>query len=307
MSYSADTLDLSTLPAAPLVEIDREAIITARKALYAEIWEAARAKNPDLPPFDTLALEYEPVTIASESFAAAETLLLGAINDAGKKLRLAQANGGDLDHLATTYHRTDRKTVRAATAETPAIAETDTAYRERAQLAPEALADMGLTPGGYIYKIRTAFADRIKHVWPINRGNGRVEIRVLGRDGDGTVPALTLAEIIQAFRPEEGQQSTDVLTVLSADILPVTWDVTLFMKRGPDPAQVKALAKDQLTALAAKLHRLNEAHYVEAIASAAHVGPVATVRVDTPAADIAARPEQAVFVASINVGTEVLA
>lgn len=306
MSYSADNLDLSTLPASPLVTVDREAIIAARKALFADLWAQARVANPTLPAFDTLNLEYEPMTIANEGFANSEALILDAINGAGKKLRLKDAYGSFLDHIAVTYHRTQRQIIRAATDSAAAIYESDADYKARAQLAPEALADMGLTAGGYIYKIRTAFADRIKHVYPINRGNGRVELRLLGRTGDGTVPPETIAEIAAVFQIEEGQQSTDVLTLLSADVEQVTWDVTLKVKRGPDPATVQALAQTQLQALADSLHRINETQYREAISSAAHVAPVITAVVNDPVADRLKAPEKAYYVSAITLRTEVI-
>lgn len=306
MSYSADNLDLSTLPASPLVDVDREAIIAARKVIFKTLWDAARVHNPKLPDFDTLHLAFEPAAIANEGFGVNETLILQAINDAAKELRLAQASGSNLDHLGVTYHRSERQIIRPATDTTAALYESDDAYRDRTQLAPEALADMGLTPGGYIYKIRTAFAEAIKHVFPINRQDGRVEIRVLGRDGSGAVLPATVAKIVSAFRIEEGQQSTDVLTVLSADIEEVTWDVTLYIKRGPDPATVVALAKANLQALADRLHRINETQYCEAISSAAHVGPVITTRVNSPASDRIGAPEKAYYVSAINVTAEVL-
>ena len=211
----------------------------------------------------------------------------------------------NLDHLTTTYHRTSRKVLRPATETMPELQEGNEDLRSRAQLAPEALADMGLTPGGYVYKVRTAFADRIKHVFPIHRGGGRVELRVLGRDGDGTVPGPLLAEIADAFRIEEGSQSTDVLTVLSAEIVPVVWDVTLVMWRGPDRGAIEAEAATALAAAAAKLHRINATHYRLAIGATAKVGPVLTVRINSPTEDVLGRPEAAPYVTAINVSTEV--
>lgn len=302
----SETLDLSLLDPAPLVEVDFEATLAARKALLQSLWDAARQKNPSLPELDTLMLESETGAILNEEFTFVETLILQAINDAGKGLRLAQANGAKLDHLATTYHRTSRKIVREATSTSPALFEGEEEYRERAQLAPEALANFGLTPGGYVYLIRTAFADRISHVYPINRGNGRVEIRVLAREGDGVVDGNTLAEIARAFSVEDGSQSTDVLSVLSAEVEPTVWDVTLILRRGPDRASVVAQALAGLSALAASLRRINATQYREAIASAAHVGPVVTVRVNSPANDISGRPEAAPFIAAINVHAELL-
>lgn len=303
--YSAETLDLSRIDPAPLVAVDYESTLAARLALLLEIWDEHRAKNPALPAIDTTMLESEPVVIENEAFAFAETLILQMINDAAKQLRLAQASGAALEHLTTTFHRTQRQMLVPATAQTPAIYESDDALRLRAQMEPESLAEFGLTPGGYVYRVKTAFADRIKDVRPINRGDGRIELRVLGRDSDGTVPPATIAEIAAAFRPEDASQSTDVLTVLSAEIDHQDWTVTQVIRRGPDAAAVAAAGKAQLELLAADLHRIGADVFREALSTAGHVGPVITVRVDSPVADRDGRAEVAPYVDSITVLSEV--
>jgi phage-related baseplate assembly protein len=305
-AYTAETLDLSRLSAAELVAVDFEATLAARIAYLKTLWTALRASDPTLPDFDTLMLESEPATVLNEEFTYSETLIRQAINDAAKQVRLAQAAGDALEHLTATYHGTQRQLVKAATETTPAIWESDEALRARAQIAPEALADFGLTPGGYVYKVRTAFADRIAHVYPINRGAGRVELRVLGNSGDGTVDVATLTAIAAAFGIEEGVQSTDVLTVLAAEIVPVILDVTLVFRRGPDAAALIAAARTGLAAYAETIHKIGATVYREAIASAAHVGPVLTVRVNGPADDIAGAPEKAPFVTAIAIGTEII-
>lgn len=299
--YTAESLDLSRLSPSPLVTVDFEATLATRLASFRAMWDALRLRNPALPAFDTLMLESEPAVIQNQEFSYAETLILQQINDAAKQLRLAQAGGDNLEHLTATYHRTQRQLIVAATNDTPALYETDVELRGRAQLAPEALSDLGLTPGGCVYKVRTAFADRIKHAFPINRGAGRVELRVLGRAGDGAVPPATIAEIHAAFSIEQGQQSTDVLTVLSAEIVPVVLDVTPVLMRGPDVAAVQAEMRAGLTAYAAGIHKINATVFREAVSSAAHAGAVATVRVNTPAADLVGAPERAPYVTSIIV------
>ncbi|MBD8556907.1 baseplate J/gp47 family protein [Rhizobium sp. CFBP 8762] len=306
MAFVSDTLDLSRLGAAELVGVNFEATLAARLILLQQFWNAAREKNPDLPAFNVAMLESDPAIILNEEFAYSETLILQMINDAAKGLRLAQATGANLDHLATTYHRTQRRVIVAATERTAAQMETDEALRSRAQLAPEALADMGLTPGGYVYRIRTAFAQEIKHAWPIHRGAGRVEVRLLGRSGDGMIGPDLIAEIVAAFSAEDGQQSTDVVTFLPAEIDAQDWTVTLVVPKGPDLSVVRAQAERGLWALADSLHRIHAAVFREAISAAAHVGPVITVRVNAPVTDRPARPETVPHVRSITVETEVV-
>lgn len=309
-AYSAETLDLSRLPAPTIVEVDFEARRAALLAEFQRLWAIARGLNPSLPDYDVTLLETDPAVILTEEFAFGDIALRQAINDAANTLRLAKAVGPDLAQIAATFHRTQRKILVPANPDAglPAVEESDDDLRARAQLAPEALSDLGLTPGGYIYKVRTAFADRIKHCYQINRGAGRVELRVLGRAGDGTVGPALLAEIIAAFSGEDGAQTTDVLTVLSADVVPVVADVTLLIPRGPDPTVVIGQARTNLTALGTALHRLNAPYFREALSAAAHTGPVITVRVNAPSTDRLRAPEVAPYLTAdaISVTHEIL-
>ncbi|RLQ88917.1 baseplate J/gp47 family protein [Notoacmeibacter ruber] len=293
---SADTLDLSRLDAAPLVATDFSETLATRLAAFAALYEQVQTANPGLPPLDTLTIPTEPVHILNRHFAAAEMLIASKINAAAGQLRLASAAGPALDHLAATYHRTTRLP-----------GESDEELRGRAQLAPEALAEMGMTPGGYIYKIRTAFGDRIKDVRPINRGDGHVELRLLGRTGSGAVDSETLAAIIRAFQPDEAEQSTDIVSVLSANIITPSVDLVLVAPRGPDPAALIEAARRSVATYAAGLHRIGSALYVQALGAAAHVAPVTTVRVRSPLADLVIRPEQAVYLApdAVSISVEV--
>lgn len=228
-----------------------------------------------------------------ESWATRLTLKDAQHNRDARAMLLAFTTGADLDHIATTYFRTQRPVIRQATATEPEILMGDDEYRALAQLAPEATSDFGLTPGGYVYKVRTEFADRIKDVRTINRGNGRIEMRVLGRDGDGIVPPATLAEIAAAFAPEGASQSTDVLSVFSAEVPVLEAAVTLVMPVGPDPAPVVAAARTALEALSSSLHKLGATVWVEAVSTAAHLGPVLTVRIDGIPVETIGRTEAA--------------
>ncbi|WP_311276170.1 baseplate J/gp47 family protein [Methylobacterium sp. WCS2018Hpa-22] len=306
--YTAETLDFSRLDPPSLIPIAYEARLKQFLAKFVEFWNAARAQDPTLPVFNTETIDSDPVAILFQAYAYGDMLLRQATNDAANSLRLPFAIKSDLDYLTQTFHRTTRKLLVPANRLTGAAAvyESDEELRSRAQLAPEALNDVGLTPGGYVYKVRTAFADRIKGVFPINRGAGRVELRVLGRDGDGTVEPALLAEIAAAFSWEGGAQSTDVVTVLSAEILRLRPNVTLYVPSGPDRSKVEAKAVAVLNALGASSHRINAGVFREAIASAAHVGPVITVRVNNPTRDYAAAPEVAPYFLPPTVTSEIM-
>lgn len=329
--YSAETLDLSRLAAPSLVDTNFEKIRAAQVAEFIRVWTLARQVDPSLPAYDVQMLETDLPIVEAEAFSYSIMTFCQQVNDSADALRLAKAVGGDLEHLAATYHRTQRKITIPANpdAGTPAVYESDSELRSRAQLEPEALADMGLTPGGYMYKVRTAFADKVKDVRPIRRGGGALELRVLGRpepgdllsvknpDGSttytvngrvssGMVPETVVGDIIGAFNPEDASQSTDILTVFSASIQTYVVDLTLVMRSGPDPETVKNVAAPYVQALADSLHRIKSPVFREAFSSAAHVGPVDTVRVNSPLLDLPAVPESAPFMTQFTLRTEVL-
>lgn len=306
--YTAESLDLSRLAPVPLVDADYATNLKARLTHFQALWNAARKLDPSLPPINTLALQTEPAVILAQEYQYADTLLRQLMNEIAADLRLATSQKAALDHLAATYHRTQRKLLVAADPVNgiAAVYESDAELRSRAQLAPEGLATFGLTPGGYIYKVRTAFADRIKSVTAINRGAGLVELRALGRAGDGTVSASLLAEIAGAFAAEDASQSTDILTVLGADVEPWTASLILSLLPGPDPDVVKAAAVEAVQAYGVAQHRLGAGLYGEAVTAAAHVGPVEKVRHAGGFTDRMPRPEAAPYLRSVRVVVEIL-
>lgn len=292
----SDTLDLSSLPSPAVIEqLDYEAIFQRYVAKFKEIWAALRAADPSLPDYDVQMLETDPATVIQQAAAYVETILRADGNDKAKQLLLAYAVGPTLDHILASYHRTPRLP-----------GETDDAYRARGQLAPEAMADLGITHGGYIFKVRTAFADDIKDVRPIRRGPGRMELRLLGRNETGAVSDAVLASIIRAFEPEHATQSTDILTVLPADIDERHVTVTLKIPRGPDPASVRAASRKKLDAFAAAIHQIGMGLYRDALFAAAHVPPVVTVTINGLAEDVAPRSDVAIKLVIDDVLTEVL-
>jgi phage-related baseplate assembly protein len=203
-------------------------------------------------------------------------------NRDARSLLIAYATGADLDHLLATYHRTQRLP-----------GEGDESFRSRGQLAPEARADFGLTPGGYIFKIRTEFGKQLRDVRAIHRGEGRVEIRLLGTGETGAVTSELLVAVAKAFQPEDASASTDVVTVLPAQVETVTVNAVLVVPPGPDRNAVAALSKLALQAFSARIFRLNTSVYAQAVKTAGHVGPALTVRLEGLDADLPARPEVA--------------
>lgn len=306
--YTADTLDLSRLGAPTLTAIDYEATLRARLLDYKTRWDAARLVNPALPAFDVIDAAGNPVTqfdagvVLAQEFAFGEINVLQAINDHAHALRLGTAVGADLDHLALTYKATTRLVLAAALDGIDAVLESDDELRERAQLSDEARPLYGLTPGGYQWRVRKLYGDRVKDVRPLRRTGGRIDLIALAREGDGTPAQTLIGDLQAAFDGEAGSQSTDIVTVWPARIVSTPARVKLWVPRGPDPALAVAAAATAIAALGAERHKIGETLHAQAIGAVAKSGAVRKVDVLEPLADVAGGEDGAPFVSSITVG-----
>lgn len=309
MTYTSETLDISRLGAPMLVEVDFEADRARLIAEFKRLWAEARVLDPSLPDYDVETLETDPAVILTEEFAFGDTLLRQAINDAADALRLATSVGVDLDHIGTTYHNTERLVLDPGDATaTPArdpVYERDPEYRQRAQLAPEAYPLYGLTQGGYIYRVRRLFGDRVKGVRALRRGGGRIDLVILGRDGDGTPPETLIGDIQSAFDGDDSSQSTDIVTVRPARIVATPVRVVVGLPPGPDPEPVLTAARTAIVALGAERHAIGETLHAQAIGAVAKIAPARWARVETPIADIRGGEDSAPWISSLDVLPEI--
>jgi phage-related baseplate assembly protein len=303
--YTAETLDLSRVGAPTLTPVDYDATLAARLLAFKALWDAARFADPSLPAFDLVTeagrplIETDPAIILSDEFAYGEVHVLQALNDHADALRLATAVSADLDHLAQTY----KATPRLLKADGTPIA--DDEYRALAQISDEALPLFGITPGGYVWRVKMTFGDRVKGVRALRRPGGHIDLIVLARDGNGTPADTLIGDIQAAFDGEEASQSTDIVTVKKARIVSSPVRVAIAIPRGPDPAVITAPAGAAVAALAAERHAIGETLHVQAIGAVAKVGPARYARVLEPIADLVGGEDGAPFVTSIEITTEV--
>jgi phage-related baseplate assembly protein len=271
--FASANLDLSRLPAPEVIKgVDYEQILAERlvdlKARFAAI-------GIDL---DTLNLESEPAAILEQTDAYREALTKAAINDAARGVMLAFASGGTLEHLGA-FFGVVRLVITPAIGAAPAIMESDADLRARIQLAPEALPYAGMTGGGY-RSLALKTAPALKDVLPLKRSGGRVDVVLLARDGSGAVPPAVIDAVYSAFQDDEATQLTDIVTVRSATILPYTVNLHLMVRRGPDPAIVRAAAEVAVRKYAAERQRIGRVVYADMIIAAAAVGGVENATVD---------------------------
>jgi phage-related baseplate assembly protein len=307
--FTAETLDMSRIGPPSVAEVDFEAARARLLAEFKRLWEEARRQDPSLPAYDVEMLESDPAVILTEEFAFGETLLRQAINDAADSLRLATAVGPDLDHIAKTYHDTQRLLLvpgdAAANPPREPLYESDEDYRLRAQIAPEALPLHGLTAGGYAYRVRRLFGDRVKGARALHDGAGRIRLVLLARAGDGSVDDALVADIRAAYDAERHEGLTDVLSVVAARIVAAPVRVVIGLPPGPDPVPVAAAARAAIERLAAERHAIGETLHVQAIGAVAKVPPARYVRVIEPLADIEGGADGAPWASAIAVETEI--
>ncbi len=267
LSPQSIAVDLSRLPAPQVLQpLDFEAIRSAR----------LQDLQTRLEGFDAL-VESDPAVKLQETDAYRELLTRAAINDAARSVMLAFAIGSDLDHLGAFYGA-QRLVIRAATLEEPELLESDADFRTRIQLAPEELPYAGLTGGAY-RSIALRTAPSVKDVATIKGEGGRVDVVLLGRDGDGAVAPEIVTQVSRAFQDDEATQLTDIVTVRAATIVPYSVQLVLSVRPGPDQALVKAAAEAGLRAYAALRHRVGQTVFAQMLEAAASVGGVEQARV----------------------------
>ncbi|KPF98805.1 hypothetical protein IP86_10775 [Rhodopseudomonas sp. AAP120] len=304
---TAASLDLSRLGAPTLVDIDYEATLRRRLLAFKARWDAARVKDPTLPAFDVIDADGNPLTqfdtnaVLEQEFAHGETMIEQTINDHANALRLATAVGADLRHLAVTYKATDPLIISPATDSTAEVLESDDELRFRAQLSDEARPLYGITPGGYVWRIRKLYGDRVKDVRPLRRPGGQMDLYILGRAGDGTPAETLIGDIQGAFDGEAGSQSTDIVTVRPARIIETPAAVKLWVPNGPDPAAAVAYATTAIAALGAERHKIGETLHAQAIGAVAKSGAVRKVDVLAPLGDVSGGADGAPYISSITV------
>ncbi|EES5103073.1 baseplate assembly protein [Escherichia coli] len=285
------TIDLSQLPAPDVVEtLDFETILAERKvtlvSLYPEEQQDAVAR--------TLALESEPLVKYLEENAYREVIWRQRVNDAAKGCTLAYASNNDLDVMAGN-NNTGRQIVTPADNSTipptPAVMESDTDLRLRAQQAYEGLSVAGPV-GAYEYHGRSADG-RVADISVVSPSPACVTITVLSREDDGTASDELLTIVEKALNAEEVRPVGDRVTVQSAEIVPYQIDATLYFYPGPEAAPIRQAAEEKLKAYISAQQRLGRDIRQSAIYAALHVEGVQRVELAAPLADIVLSKYQA--------------
>ena len=292
---SSPAIDLSALPAPDII-----AQPTFETRLAGKL-----AQLLSLAPEFTALVESDPAMKLLQADTYDEIVLAQAMNDAARGLLLAFATGAQLDHLAALFAVT-RLTVTPADPETgaPAVLETDTALRQRVQLAPHAFSVAG-PELAYVFHARSAHPD-VADATAISPTPGEVLVTVLATSGTG-VPSAPVLDAVRAVLDGPVRPLTDAVTVQAAQLVDFSIEAQLHVFAGPDQALILSTAQASLTAYLASARRLGRDIPRSAIIAALHVGNVQRVELLAPLADVVITAQQAANPVAISVtvaGTE---
>lgn len=296
MAISSDVINLSEL------EVP-DAIIVPDASNIFDRW-LARLRELD-PEFDAL-VESDPAYKQGEVNAYQLTLAFQRVNDAVRAVFLASARGADLDQIGANFNVKRYVITPADPDAVPPVdaeLEDDDAYRERIQLSWAQLNTAGAR-NAYRFHARSADADVLDadaygpedHSRP-----GEVDVYVLSRTGDGTVPQTLLDKTAANLSADEVRPLTDFVSVKSAIIQRYSITAELEIPDGPDAQTVLDNAISVATSYAALSHRINTVIPLSAIYAALQQPGVVRVRLASPAADIEAEMGKAPWCQAINV------
>lgn len=282
-------IDLSRLPAPNAIEpLDIEAIVAARLA----------ALGQQLGPDFTAFLHSDPLAGDQIVQSLFEFLLRARVNDATRATMLAFARGADLDHIAGTFG-VDRLVDTPATADDPAVMESDERLRRRVQLSFEAFSTAG-SAGAYVFHALSA-APALADATAVKTAPGEVTVTLLGAAADMAPTPAEIDAVRRRLSADTVRPLTDVVVVRAPTVMPTTITVALTILPGPDAEVVRAEAEARIRALVAETRRLGADLQRSAIFARAHVAGVHHATVAEPAADIAVDRLAAVRVTAVTV------
>ncbi|WP_038343007.1 baseplate J/gp47 family protein [Acinetobacter sp. A47] len=293
------SVDFSQLAPPDIIEsIEYEEILEQRKTdLILKHSEDERAEITAV-----LQRESEPLTKYLEENAYREVVLRNRINTAARAVLLAFAKGNDLDQVGANYN-VKRLVIKPAdnskVPPIPAVMESDEVFRERIQLAFDALSVAG--PESAYKKFARDADGRVGDVSVISPAPCYVTVTILQADSENGAASPELVAIVnRALNKEDVRPVGDRPTVQSAKIVNYSINAKLFIGKDPEAATLLQQAYRNVTAYATKQKRLGRSIRLSAIYAALHIEGVNRVELISPKADVVLTPEQASFCTNIK-------
>lgn len=291
MAGAFTTVNLSQLPAPDVVET------LAYEAILSDMLLDLRARDST---FDAM-VESDPAYKILEVAAYREVLLRQRVNDAAKGVMLAFAEKSDLDQLGANYD-VERLLIEpgdpSTIPPTPAIYESDDAFRARIPLSLEGYTTAG-SEGSYVYHALSADGG-VKDAAAFSPVPGSVTVYVLGYDGDGTASDDLISAVTAALNAEKVRPMTDKVSVLSASIVGYTIEASLTVYPGPAADTVLAAAEAAVAEYATEMHRIGYDITLSGIYKALHQSGVQNVTLTAPTSNITISEGQAPYCTGVT-------
>lgn len=101
-----------------------------------------------------------------------------------------------------------------------------------------------------------SYAGKVKDAAGRRTDPGKVDLIVLGRDGDGTPGSELLEAVRSHFNRDDVRPDTDEVTVKAAEIVPYVIDAVVYINAGPDAAITEEASIERLQKYADLQHKL---------------------------------------------------
>ena len=292
---SGTNIDISLLPTPDVIEtLEYEAILAQHKADLVSLF-------PECEPL--LALESEPLVKLLRVSAWRELLLRQRVNEACRALLLPFAKGADLDHIGTTYHRTQRLLISAGdattTPPTPAVWERDEDYMYRCTLAPASFSVAGPS-GAYEYHALSASGE-VKNAFPHSPNPGSVDVYVLSNIGDGTPTAALLATVDAALQPTAIRPMCDEVITKPAIVKLYQITAVIYGYEGIVSDLAVIAANSNAAAYATEHCRINHSIFHAGIEASIKVSGVSDIEISSPVASIINGVGEAAYCTAVNI------
>lgn len=246
--FAPTTIDLSRLAPPDAIEpLNFETLYAAFILRFQQVWTAARAVDPTLPPYDVAVLQTDPAAILGQPWAENRLLDRQRVNDAILSVLAPFAGGADLDAIAAGANVT-RLVVTPAANGQPAVLESDEALLRRYLLSFDRPA--AGSRDRYLYEAWTA--------WPLMGDAAVLGFGVHGRRGDvhivitapgGRVPTdPEYGFVFAALHDTRVKPEAVGLTILRAERVEYAVSLRITIPAGPDGALVAAEAEARVKA-----------------------------------------------------------
>jgi len=262
-------IDLSKLPAPAVIdELDYDTILAAMQADFLARWPQYSGE------------EHDPITKVLEVAALRELGIRQNHNEKATQIMLAYAKGSNLDALsALPWLQTPRLEITPAdnttVPPTPAVMETDDAFRNRLLLAYNQLATAG-SVGSYEFHALSADGT-LKDVAVNSTTPGTVTVTLLSSVGDGTADSSQINAVSSALSAELVRPLTDTVVVQSATIISYALTATVVLFPGSDSSVVLAAVTQSITDYVAAQHKIGYDITTSGLLSALHLPGVQKV------------------------------